>query len=218
MSEDKNVLIPVITVVLAIILGFAFLTYVKPQPPGPTPGDNVTPQPQPPTPSPKTTTLRELFSYSPGLSYKYRLNTQTAYGTQMLDITYLVKDLETFNGTKVWAMEMQVEASGTNFSIREWRDEKTQKCIKQAVTIKTQEGEVEQAVPCLQQADILDGKLELLHTESITVPAGTYSSDFYSSQDNKTQCWKVNGMHVPVKIVMINTQNSTLELVSYTEN
>lgn len=148
--------------------------------------------------------INQLYKFDSVKSYDYRMGSSA--GGNTIDILYTVTP-DTVNGTAAWLQEARMNS--TTYKI--WLDKTTYKCLKSTVTMG---GSSETSAQCPQQ-DPYSSALQLLYVgkESVTVPAGTFNTDKYSSVD--FIYWSASGVPVPVKIAYADG-NLTMELVSYT--
>lgn len=173
----------------------------------------TTTTPPPTTEPPKMLSFQELFKFSQGLSYTYRLAPQ-AKGTEPIDIAYTFTGSDAVNGVACWTVKIDLSMKDTQLStFRECWDKSNSVCLKRTMIVEANETEI----PCAsgQQKYYASPSFNFLRSESIAVPAGTFDAHIYESEDKNAQYWYAETVPVPVKIVAIGAQTTTAELVSY---
>jgi hypothetical protein len=203
----------------------------QPQPPSPgpntTPGPGTTPPPQnqtpappqnqTPTPPPEPTTVDMSGIYQYGSLHSYTYEIITAGTTMNLSTTI---SSDTVNGTAAWLQQYDMTVQGAAVTSKTWVDKVTYKCLK-ITSVMTYNGQtIEQPSQCpttgpnsASRTGTETPQLTYSGTESITVPAGTFSCNKYSLEG--MTFWVASGVPLPVKIAYDNGA-STMELVSYT--
>ncbi len=220
MGDEKNILIPAVVVLLVLVVGVAFImsNQVRPQPQPPsTPGGTVTPPQQPPTEPPKTLSFPELFKFSQGLTYTYRLIPQ-ARGAVSIDVAYTFTGSDVVNETSCWLVNIDLSSQGTTLTtLRECWGKKTNACLKRTMLTTTPTETTETEIPCAsdQQKYYASQSFNFLRTEPALVSAGVFDANVYESDDKKAQYWHAEGVPIPVKITTMGAQVTTAELVSY---
>jgi PBP1b-binding outer membrane lipoprotein LpoB len=190
-----------------------------PQNQTPTPQLNQTPAPQnqtPPSPPPEqpiTIDMSTIFQYGAVHSYTYQT---LAAGMTINETTSISSD--TVNGTAAWLQQTDVTTQGATVTSKMWVDKVTFKCLEVTTVMNYGGQAINQTVPCPTEGPNSDTRtgtntpqLTYTGTESITVPAGTFSCKKYSLEG--MTFWVASGVPVPVKVAF---GTSTMELVSYT--
>jgi PBP1b-binding outer membrane lipoprotein LpoB len=188
-------------------------TPAPPQNQTPTPPANQTPTPPPAQPT--TVDISTIYQYGAVHSYTYQI---PAAGTTANMTTTISSD--TVNGTAAWLQQTEIVAQGVTVTSKTWVDKVTFKCLEITTTMIYGGQTIEQPSQCpttgpnsASRTGTETPQLTYIGTESVTVPAGTFSCKKYSLEG--MTFWAATGVPVPVKISYDNGA-STMELVSYT--
>ena len=158
--------------------------------------------------------MDQLYMFGSVKSYEYKI---TASGTTMNLKTTITSD--TVDGTAAWLQQTDMTTQGIEVTSKTWIDKVTYKCLK-TMTVMNYEGQnIEQAGQCptegpnsASRTGTTTPQMTLIGTESVTVPAGTFTAIKYSLE--QVYYWSASGVPVPVKIAY-GDGTMTMELVSY---
>ena len=119
------------------------------------------------------------------------------------------------NGKAAWLQTTDMSSEGVNVVSKMWIDKTTFECLKILSVMEYNGQKIEQPSECPTSGpNSASGEkapaVNYLGKESVTVPAGTYNADKYSSQG--ASYWTASGVPIPVKI---ESSGTTFELVSY---
>jgi len=184
----------------------------------PTPPQNQTPTP-PANQTPAPTGLDQLYRFGSVNSYKYEL-TSTAGGqtTKMNLSTSITSD--SVNGTAAWLQQTDMAVQGVAVTSKTWVDKVTYKCLKTMTVMNYGGQNIEQPGQCptegpnsATRTGTTVPQVTYLGSESVTVPAGTFTADKYSLE-NATY-WATSSVPIPLKM-SYSDGSAVMELVSYT--
>jgi hypothetical protein len=201
-----------ITLLLVSLLSAALLagcTQQQPQSPNQSPAQNPPANNTGPLNSPKSITMDKLYRYDSVKSYEYKAAFISGNSTTTGDMKFAVSS-DTINGTAAWLQRIDLTAQGTTVASKIWLDKVTFNCLSAATLMNWSGNITEQTTPCTSQV-AASTTLNYIGTESLTVPAGTFTADEYSY--NQTTYWATASVPVPLKISSAGTM---IELVRYT--
>lgn len=155
--------------------------------------------------------LDKIYRFSDLKSYEYRIMT----GGQSINLKYDVSS-DSVNGASAWLQKSEMTAQGSSAITKMWLEKSTLKCLK--ITSQVNAGGqnmAEQETPCPTTGEnsatnTKTPEVDYIGKESVTVPAGTFSADKYSS--GEMTYWISSKAPVPVKYTAGST---VMELVSY---
>jgi hypothetical protein len=159
--------------------------------------------------------MSSIYQYGTLHSFTYEI---ISSGTATNISTSISSD--TVNGTAAWLQQTDITVQGAVVTSKTWLDKVTYKCLK-ITSVMTYNGQtIEQPVQCpttgpnsASTTGTETPQLTYVGTESVTVPAGTFSCTKYSLEG--ATFWVASGVPLPVKIAY-DSGASTMELVSYT--
>jgi len=235
----KRILILSVLLCLMLLIGCTQQTPPANNPPAPnqtppantppanaTPPANNTPQnnesvtpPPPPQPPAQNVSLDQIYRFGSVHSYKYTI-TSTAGGqtTEMNVSTTITAD--TVNGTAAWLQQTDMTVQGMVVTSKTWIDKVTYKCLETMTVMNYGGQNIEQAGQCpaegpnsAERTETTTPQMTRLGSESVTVPAGTFTADKYLLEN--VTYWSASSVPVPLKIAYADN-SMTMELVSYT--
>ncbi|MEK6968548.1 MAG: hypothetical protein AABX51_08030 [Nanoarchaeota archaeon] len=185
------------------------------------------PQTAPPTAEVKETAPKPvsppngvvLYDYSKIGSYEYKITSTASGATNVANINYKVSS-STFEGQAVWALESNVETEGVSSKTTTYISKANRNCVAtesetlvMGQSYKTK-GECNTASKSNTDATG-NSDVTVVGTESVTVPAGTFTATKYQSK-NGGLFWLSTGIAIPVKFSAgTDAAGSVGELVSY---
>ncbi len=205
-------------------------------PPAASPQNPVT-NPATPSPSPLSSLPKALdadssiglsmafFRYGEPKSYEYKTTTKLASSDLVGSYKLAITD-DTVDGKSAWLMTMGIQSEGMTVTSKTWIDKTTEKCLKVSMSGvimgKTQPetpGQCPAGNPSASDVPKSNITYAYVGKESVTVPAGTYNCDKYTStvtsngKEVTSTLWVSSDVLVPIK--METGGISTTELVSY---
>lgn len=157
-----------------------------------------------------------MYDFTKVTSYEYKM-TSAANGQQsVINLKYSVSS-DTMNGKPAWLQKSEMTTQGANVVTNMWVDKTNYACLKINTVMDAAGQKVEQESPCptegpnsASRAAATAPQVDYLGKESVTVPAGTFSADKYSSEG--VTYWVSSSVGVPLKVEYTQAK---MELVSY---
>jgi hypothetical protein len=185
------------------------------------PPANQTPPPQAnQTPAPPTSTgIDQIYRFGSVHSYEYKI-TSTAGGQTTTTNFKTAITSDTVNGVAAWLQQTDMTTQGTSITSKTWIDKITYKCLKTMSVMSYGGQTIEQPGQCptegpnsASRTEAAPPSMTYIGSESVTVPAGTYTCDKYSLE--QVTYWSTSSVPIPVKVAY-SDGSTTMELVSYT--
>jgi hypothetical protein len=159
--------------------------------------------------------LDQIYKYGQLKSYEYRI---TSEGAEAVNMKYTISS-DTVDGTAAWLQQSDISSQGANMVSKIWFSKVTYKCLKIETEINAGGQVINQPGQCPDETantgSAEAGKMpEVTYEgkESVTVPAGTFNADKYSTEG--TEYWVGGSTPLPVKVTS-NNGKTMMELVSY---
>lgn len=155
--------------------------------------------------------LDKIYRFDSVKSYEYKITT----AGQSMNLKYDVSS-DSVNGVSAWLQKSEMTAQGSSVITKMWLEKATLKCLKLTSQVSAAgQSMPEQETQCPTSGDNSATNTEVPEVgyagkESVTVPAGTFSADKYTSRE--VTYWVSGSVPVPVKYAAGNTM---MELVSY---
>ena len=164
--------------------------------------------------------MDKLYNYGMLKNYEYRV-TSTAGGVDTVTNMKYGVTSDPVNGVAAWKTSVNIESQGATITSNTWLSKANYKCLKITTTINAMGQNIDQEAECPQEGpnavsspDASMPQLQFVGSESVTVPAGTFSAEKY--QLESVMYWYSSGVPLPIKVTYTSAQVSTaMELVSY---
>jgi hypothetical protein len=163
--------------------------------------------------------MDQLYKFGSVHSYKYEI-TSTAGGqtTKMNLSTSITSD--TVDGVAAWLQQTDMTVQGVAVTSKTWVDKVAYKCLRTMTVMNYGGQNIEQPGQCptegpnsAARTETTTPQVTFLGSESVTVPAGTFTADKYSLEN--VTYWATSSVPMPLK-VSYSDGSAVMELVSYT--
>ncbi|NYZ78880.1 hypothetical protein H0N99_01915 [Candidatus Micrarchaeota archaeon] len=168
---------------------------------------------------PASVDMSQIYKYGSVHSYEYNVTTPSAEQTTSFDFKSTLTS-DTVNGTAAWLEQTDITMQGGSVTLKTWIDKVTYNCLKMSSVINYEGQTIEQPGTCpttgpnsASRTGTATPTMTFVGTESVTVPAGTFSCNKYSLEN--VTFWSASSVPVPVKIAY-GDGSMTMELVGYT--
>gem|GEM_PF-3718821 len=155
--------------------------------------------------------LSQLYNYAGVKTFVYR----TESAGVKTDISYSVSS-GTIDGKSAWIHTTETETQGIASKTMTYLDKATLGCLKITSTVNAMGQVIENAVDCPTSGPdapkASEPYLEYKGTETLTVPAGTYSADKYEIESSGIEYFVASGVPIPVKVEYLDSE---MKLVSW---
>jgi hypothetical protein len=160
----------------------------------------------------ETVSLSAIYDYASVRKFEYKT---TASGTTS-NMKYAISSRKV-NNRETWLLSVDITTQGASVISKTWLDKTTYACLKASSVVTTNGQQMENAVECPKDGPNSASSTEAptltsTGTESVTVPAGTFSAKKYTL-DNTMTYWYADSVPIPVKIEFAG--GSVSELVSW---
>ena len=153
--------------------------------------------------------FKDFYNYGKLNSFKYQFTVDNKTTTMEYTI-----GSDTLEGKDTWLQQVKVNMEGTDVLSKTWLDKTTLQCLKVSSVVSFNGQEMETPGQCPttgpNAASTTAPAVVKEGTESITVPAGTYMADKYTSQG--ATYWVSSQVPVPLRVL---TAGSDMQLMSY---
>ena len=158
--------------------------------------------------------MGNLYRYDKAGAYEYKVTVNAGGQQTSMNIKYSTK-ADSVDGKAAWLSTSETTTNGVSVMTQMWLDKMNNNCLKILTKMDVAEQKIEQPTACPQEgpnsATVGSApELDLVGTESVTVPAGTFSADKYTVSG--VTFWINSNVPVPIKI---ETDATITELVSY---
>ena len=169
---------------------------------------------------PSAQTAPIIYNYGAVAEYEYKITAVSAGETTTTNIkTKLSSD--SYQGTPAWLTAAETSMEQGSTIMKMWIDKATNKCLALKTEIAamgqtiTQESACPTADTTGQPTATGEAKMTVVGTESVTVPAGTFTATKYSTEDG-ANIWIAANVPVPVRTsATVEGSTTTMELVSF---
>lgn len=155
--------------------------------------------------------LSQLYDYAGVKTFVYR----TESAGVKTDISYSVSS-GTIDGKSAWIHTTETDTRGVKSSTSTYLDKATLGCLKITSTVNAMGQVIENNVDCPTSGPdapkASEPYLEYKGTETLTVPAGTYSADKYEIESSGIEYFVASGVPIPVKVEYLDSE---MKLVSW---
>lgn len=186
---------------------------VPPAPPEGEPalGEQAPAEPEPANEASTASSLDKLYNYGSIKSFEYKI---TAKGAEPMSLKTTVSE-DTVGGTAAWLTSTDMSSEGMSIIAKMWVDKTTQECLKTQTSMDIAGQKMDQEGQCPTQGSgsAPGSEISLVHVgkESVTVPAGTFDADKYTSEG--IIYWASSDVPLPLKYE--TADGSVMELVAY---
>ena len=167
----------------------------------------------------KTLAMSQLYRYGDLSKYEYRLTSTAAGQSSVSNMKYSLTS-DVVDGKAAWKSSADVQTQGASVVSNTWLDKVTYKCLKTTSTVSVMGQTMENAGQCPTEgpnagsSSATAPELVFVGTESVTVPAGTFSAEKYQLEG--ITYWYSSSVPLPLKVTYSAAAASTvMELVSY---
>ncbi|MFA5108732.1 MAG: hypothetical protein WC492_04350 [Candidatus Micrarchaeia archaeon] len=197
-------------------------TSPAPQTTAPAPQTTAPAEPTAPAKTETTTapttksTFDQLYDYGSIKSFEYKVSTA---GSAPLNLKTTVS-ADTVDGKAAWLTTVDMSTEGTIILSKMWADKTTLKCLKTSTSMEVggQKFDTPGQCPADTSGSTTDtataASVTFVGKESVTVPAGTFNADKYTS--GGANFWTSSDVPIPLKVAYAN-DSTTMELVAYSK-
>jgi hypothetical protein len=163
--------------------------------------------------------MDQLYRFGSVHGYEYEtISTAGGQTTEMNLSTSITSD--SVNGVAAWLQQTDMTTQGVAVTSKTWVDKVTYKCLRTMTVMNYGGQNIEQPGQCptegpnsATRTGTTIPQVTLLGSESVTVPAGTFTATKYSLEN--VTYWTTSSVPVPLK-VGYSDGSMVMELVSYT--
>ncbi len=175
-----------------------------------TPVDNAKP-----AESPDKMSFGDMYKFGSLKSYEYRITANAGGAKEIMNMKYSITS-DTINGKSAWLQTSTASIQGGTVTTKMWLDKSTMKCLKITTESNFMGQKMEQEGSCPEEGlgseSSVQGEMpRRTGKETVTVPAGTFSTDKYSI--GEANYYISPKVPIPVKYTFGN--DVVMELVSY---
>lgn len=162
-------------------------------------------------------TMNMLYNYGLINEYEYRITSSAGGQQTVTNINYKISS-DTINGKAAWLQQSDTSVQGSTVTTKMWLDKSNFACLKISINMDIAGQTINQDSQCPTQGPNSASTTEApavnyVGTESVTVPAGTFSAKKYESSG--ASYWVGSSVPLPLKVTYSGEGSMVMELVSY---